>query len=186
MGWTLAVCMAAATLVAQDNSSTAQQAQPSASAASSAQQDANSDTSQKSKKDKNKNKKQKDDTVDTSVFDERAAADVIGTLRDGLEGHSDRLMLSAFDDNKMDGYLSFEDQIEAMFQKYDAFTVHTQIMSASAEGDKGIAVVRFQMEELPRGGSAVPSRKETEIRFELEKGKKGWKIVDLRPRGFFS
>jgi hypothetical protein len=52
-----------------------------------------------------KNKKhKKDDAADTAVFDERAAAEVLGTIRDGLEGHSQRLLLSAFDGDKMDGF----------------------------------------------------------------------------------
>jgi len=111
---------------------------------------------------------------------------VLQQLADGLEGHSERLMLSAFDDNKMDGYLNFEDQIEAFFQHYDSFRVHFRIDQATTEGDKGVVLVDIQMEEIPRSTNAQPVRKNDQMRFEMERGKKGWKIVDLRPRNFFS
>src|SRR5579864_8050814 len=70
---------------------------------------------QQDKKDK-KDKKKGNDPIDTeSVFNERVANDILGQLRDGLEGHSQRTLLGVFDGDKMDGYLNFEDQIEAYF-----------------------------------------------------------------------
>lgn len=141
------------------------------------------------KKDKKKKKKDKGSADDLSVptsFSDAVAQDVMQQLTDGLEGHSERLMLSAFDDNKMDGYLNFEDQIEAFFQKYDSFRVHFRIAQATTEGDKGVVLVDIQMEEIPRSANGQPVRKQDQMRFEMERGKKGWKIVDLRPRTFFS
>jgi hypothetical protein len=141
------------------------------------------------KKDKKKKKKDKgnvDDLTVPTTFSDAVASDVLQQLADGLEGHSQRLMLSAFDDNKMDGYLSFEDQIEAFFRQYDSFRLHYRIAQATTEGDKGIVLVDLEMEEIPRCTSAQPVRKRDQMRFEMERGKKGWKIVDLRPRGFFS
>jgi hypothetical protein len=144
--------------------------------------------SQKNKK-KDKKKKNKSSVDDLSVptaFSDAVASDVLQQLADGLEGHSERLMLSAFDDNKMDGYLNFEDQIEAFFRKYDSFRIHYRIAQATTEGDKGVVLVDLEMDEMPRSASVQPVRKRDQMRFEMERGKKGWKIVDLRPRSFFS
>ena len=145
----------------------------------------------KKKSDKEKDKKDKkdksgSDPIDTSaVFNERIANDVLGQIRDGLEGHSRRLMLSAFDSDKMDGYLSFEDQIDAFFERYEAFRVRFRISNVTVEGTKGVVLVDTEMEEIPRGG-AQPVRKRAQLRFELELGRKGWRVVDFRDRGFFS
>jgi hypothetical protein len=179
-------CGATATPQSASSSSTG-----SAPAATAQTQDQNPpDQSQKDKKkDKKKKKKDKGSADDVTVptsFSDAVAQDVMQQLTDGLEGHSERLMLSAFDDNKMDGYLSFEDQIEAFFQKYDSFRVHFRISQATTEGDKGVVLVDIQMEEIPRSANGQPIRKQDQMRFELERGKKGWKIVDLRPRTFFS
>jgi flagellum-specific peptidoglycan hydrolase FlgJ len=149
-------------------------------------QDQNDKDKKKDKKKKKKDKGSADDVTVPTTFSDAVAQDVLQQLTDGLEGHSERLMMSAFDDNKMDGYLNFEDQIVAFFQRYDSFRVHFRISQASTEGDKGVVLVDIEMEEIPRSGNAQPVRKHDQMRFEMERGKKGWKIVDLRPRNFFS
>lgn len=171
----------------------AQESQPSSS---SAQQAASGDSkSEKQEKQDKKDKKKKEkkdkkdkgqqDELNTEMFSQAIANNVLNDLRDGLEGHSQRLMLSAFDQDKMDGYLSFEDQIQAMFAKYDSFRVHYRISNSTIEGSKGVVLVDFEMEEIPRGGGN-PQRRNGQIRFEMERNRKGWKIVDFTPRGFFS
>src|SRR5271154_582443 len=126
-----------------------------------------------------KDKKKGNDPIDTeSVFNERVANNILGQLQDGLEGHSQRTLLSAFDGDKMDGYLNFEDQIEAYFQRYSQFRVHFRIASTSVEGGKGILLVDVDIESSPAQGNRRPVRKSGQLRFELEKGKKGWQIVD--------
>ncbi|MEO6120130.1 MAG: hypothetical protein ABIP12_05510 [Terriglobales bacterium] len=140
----------------------------------------------KEKEKKAKKGKKGSDPIDTSaVFNERIANDVLGQIRDGLIGHSRRLMLSAFDSDKMDGYLSFEDQIDAYFERYQEFNVRFRISNVTVEGTKGVVLVDTEMEQTPRG-SGVPQRKRAQLRFELELGRKGWRVVDFRDRGFFS
>jgi hypothetical protein len=167
----------------------AQQAPPpdqSAPPQESAPKDKQDKQQKKEKKKKDKNASKPQDLLDTtSVFSATIADNVLNDLRDGLEGHSQRLMLSAFDNDKMDGYLTFEDQIQAMFEKYDSFRVHYRIAQSTIEGSKGVVLVDFEMEEIPRAGG-VPLRRNGTLRFEMERGRKGWKIVDFNPRGFFS
>jgi len=140
----------------------------------------------KDKKKKDKKDKGSQDAVNAEVFSTAVANSVLNDLRDGLEGHTQRLMLSAFDADKMDGYLQFEDQIEAFFNKYTSFNVYFRIAQSATEGPKGIVLVDIQLEEIPRGNASPPIRKNGQMRFELERGKKGWKIVDFSPRNFFS
>jgi hypothetical protein len=148
------------------------------------QQDPSSD--KKKKKDKKKKSDKADqDTLDTTVFSERVANDVLGQIRDGLEGHTQRLMLGAFDRDKMDGFLQFEDQIEAYFNRYNGFRVHFTIVQTAVEGPRGIVLVNARIEQIPSAGGA-PVNKAGQLRFELERGRKGWKVVDFHNRGFFS
>jgi hypothetical protein len=127
----------------------------------------------------------KPQAADAEVFDERAAAQVLGTIRDGLEGHSSRRFLSAFDADKMDGFLTFQDQIEAYFTRYEATRVTLRILQTSEENNRGVILVDFQLENTPRDGGRI-STHQGQLRFELERGAKGWKIVDIDPRSFFS
>lgn len=171
--FSFSLCLAAAQQ-ASDSSSPPQE-QP--------KKDSDKDKDKKDKKKKDKAKSQ--DPYDSTVFSQAVANSVLNDLRDGLEGHSQRLVLSAFDDDKMEGYLSFEDQIEAMMQRYDSFRVHFRISQSTIEGPKGVVLVDFEMEEIPRAGGA-PIRRSGQVKFEMERGRKGWKIVDFNPRGFLS
>ena len=150
-----------------------------------AQQVYSVNSQQDEKKDKGRDKKNKKDAADDAVFSQAVANRVLTTLRDGLEGHSERLMLSVFDRDKMDGYLTLEDQIRAMFERYESFRVHYRIMQSTVEGSKGVVLAEFELEEIPRAGG-TPQRRQGQLKFEMERGRKGWKIVDFNPRGFFS
>jgi len=167
-------------------SSTPSGSSPGSSGSSAQSQEQAPDKDSKKKKKKDNKDKGSQDVLNTEVFSTAVANSVLSDIRDGLEGHSQRLMLSAFDGDKMDGYLEFEDQIQALFNKYDSFRVHFRIVQTATEGSKGIALVDIQMEEIPRAAGSPPGRKSGQMRFELERGRKGWKIVDFRPRGFFS
>ena len=137
-----------------------------------------------SKDKKSKNHKRSQDV--SEVFSTAVADNLLNDLRSGLDAHNRRLMLSAFDADKMDSYLEFENQIEAFFNRYEAFTVYFRIVQTSTDGPKGLALVDIQLEEIPRAATSPPIRKNGQVRFELERGKKGWKIVDFNPRNFFS
>ncbi len=130
-------------------------------------------------------KQKKENPADSAVFDERAAAAVLGAIRNGLEAHSQRRLLAAFDGDKMDGFLSFQDQIDAYFTRYESFRVTLRIVQTSEENNRGVILADFQIESEPRYGGPTYSR-QAQLRFELERGPKGWKIVDFNPRAFFS
>ena len=152
-------------------------------AANAKPQDSKPRDPKKDKKDKSKG----NDPVDTqSVFNDRIANDVLGQIRDGLEGHSQRTLLGAFDGDKMDGYLNFEDQIEAYFNRYGFIRVRFRIAQVSVEGNKGIVLVDADIECSPQNATGKSVRKSGQLRFELEKSKKGWRVVDFRDRNFFS
>ncbi len=121
-----------------------------------------------------------------NAFSDRVASAVLNDLRDGLEGHDQSLLLSAFDRNKMEGYGAFADQIQAFFERYDSFRVHYRIAQTMVEGARGIVLVDCEMEETPHDSNIPPRRKSAQMRFELERIAKGWKIVDFSPRDFFS
>jgi hypothetical protein len=134
---------------------------------------------------KTKNHKKENAAADLAVFDERAAAAVLGTIRGGLESHSQRRLLSAFDAEKMGGFRTFQDQIDAYFTRYESIRVVLRIVQTSEENGRGVILADFQLENEPPDGGAI-SRRQGQLRFELERGPKGWKIVDFDPREFFS
>jgi hypothetical protein len=119
-------------------------------------------------------------------FGDAEASELMNLIRDGLEGHNAAKMLSAFDDSKMEGYQGFRAQVAAMFDQFEAFRIHFHITEVRAEGVKGTFSVDLEIEETPRSSGALAVRKRESVRFGVEQGSKGWKIVDLQPRSFFS
>jgi ketosteroid isomerase-like protein len=124
-------------------------------------------------------------TSDANEVTDAVADAVLRQIRDGLESHSQGMFLSAFDRDKFDGYLAFEDQVQAFFEKYEGFRTHFRILQISTEGAKGVVLAEFDVEGTSSGGGPA-MRRSSQLRFELAKGSKGWKVVDIRPRGFFS
>ena len=159
------------------------------SSATSRQSGSSSPGSSSNTNGKNKKKKKKKsapaDDLQALTFDEDLANAVMSRLRDGLEGHSQRLMLSAFDADNMKEYPTFENQIEAFFNHYLRFRVYFRILQAAAENEKGTILAEVEMEALP-GADTPPVRKHDQLHIEVERNGKGWKIVELKPRDFFS
>lgn len=120
------------------------------------------------------------------TFSEQVSDQVLTDIADGLEAHNSRLLLSAFDARKMAGYRAFRDQIDALFEKYEGFRVHYNVTETAQEGGRGIVLANWEMEEISSDGVTPPLLRRGQIRFVLEPGAKGWKIVELQPRAMFS
>jgi hypothetical protein len=130
-------------------------------------------------------KAKRQDPVMNAVFSDAVANRLMADVRDGLESHLRRLMLSAFDADKMDGYLEFEDQIDSYFEKYDGFRVHYRVVQSTFAASRGVALVDFDLTQVSREGTSAPNRRNRQLRFEMERGRTGWKIVDMSPKEFF-
>lgn len=139
-----------------------------------------------SKKEKKKRNAGNEDVLNSTTFSDAVAQALLQKLADGLEGYNDGLMLSAFNQNKMEGFVTFQQQVVALFRRTDSFLVHYRIAQTSTEGSKAVALVEFEMEVHPRATDQQPFRKRDQLRFEIERGDQGWKIVNLRPLDFFS
>ena len=171
----IAIAFCTSTLSSQDQARQSQQG-------TSQTQDDKSQTKQNKKKKRNNG----DDLSTSASFSDAVAQSLLEKLVDGLEGNSDRAMLSVFDNEKMENYPTFQLQIIALFRYYDSFRVHYRLVQTTGEGNTGVALVDFEMDELPRSSNDQPVRKRDQLRFEMERGNRGWKIVDLQPRGFFN
>jgi hypothetical protein len=111
---------------------------------------------------------------------------VLQQLQKGMQNHDTRRLLAIFDAAQMDGYLQLQGQIEQLFDRYDAFQVHYRVVQTSMEGPQGIATIEMQMEADARRDGGSPLRRDAQLRFELLRGNKGWKIVAFQPRDFFT
>ncbi len=120
-----------------------------------------------------------------SGFSEEIVNRLLGQLKKGFEGRNEHRVLAAFDAERMDGYLEFQDQVGAFLQRYDPIRIYYRVAQTSTESGQGIALVEMQMEADPADGNGPPVRRDRQVRFEFVRGKE-WKIVAIEPREFFA
>ena len=116
------------------------------------------------------------------VFTEADAANLLKQVAEGLQGHSKKRMLSAFDLSQMDGGPLFAEQITAFFSDYDSIRVHFKLVQVK----DNVAVVDAEMDSTPRNAADPPQHKNIQLRFTAATVAGGWKFVDVQPRNYFT
>jgi len=118
----------------------------------------------------------------SSAFAEADAAKLLSQVAEGIQGHSPKKMLEAFDLARMDGGASFKEQITAFFNQYETIRVHFKLV----EVKDGTAVVDAELDETPRDAITPPEHKRLQLTLIADNGAGGWKFIEVQPRGFFS
>ncbi len=124
--------------------------------------------------------------LQAAALDAVTADCLMGPIQQGLVTHNSRQILAVFDKKQFEGYFTFQDQLDALFERYETIRAFYKIGAIQAEGDHATVLVDFDVEEVGRGGAYAPIRKHQQVRFEMMRGDKGWKVTDYTPRGFFS
>jgi hypothetical protein len=120
-----------------------------------------------------------------NTFSDRDAAALLVQLRDALQGHSDKKLLSIFDLPRMRDGALFKQQISAFFAQTESISVHLNLAEIAVEGEKATVAVDAEMDVTPRGGLA-PSRRNQRLNFVAVNTGGRWKFIDVQPRSFFS
>jgi hypothetical protein len=118
----------------------------------------------------------------SNTFTEAAAAKLLSRMAEGLQGHSSRKMLEAFDLARMDGGANFKEQITAFFNQYETIRVHFKLV----EVKDGTAVVDAELDGTPRDALTPPEHKRMQLTFTAGYGSGAWKFIDVQARAFFS
>lgn len=119
-------------------------------------------------------------------FSNDVVSRLLQQVTQGLITHNQGQVLSAFDPARMKNYAQFRDNLAALFAKYENFRAAYRLRQSWPQGDRGVIIAEFELEGSPLEESSPPFRRSAQLRFEFERGRKGWRIVDVEPRGFFS
>lgn len=115
------------------------------------------------------------------AFTEAQASKLLMQVAEGLQGHSKKRMLSAFDLSRMDAGPLFAEQITALFAQYDSIRVHFQLVQVK----DNVAVVDAEMDSTPSNDADPPQHKNVQLRFTAAAAAGVWKFIDVQPRNFF-
>jgi|GEM_PF-996716 hypothetical protein len=112
--------------------------------------------------------------------------DVFGPLQRGMEGHNLYQVLAIFDQQETPDYAQLRDQVRAFFDQYDAIRFRYQLLQVTSDKNHASAVAEIEMEATPADSSQVTLRRNTQMRFHLTLGRKGWRLAGFAPADFFA
>jgi transposase len=112
--------------------------------------------------------------------------DVLTDLQQGITTHDLERVLEIFDQQNMKDYAQFHDQMVAFFRRYDSVKFRYQLLQVTSDKEGGFAIADIDMDADPSDILPTPQRRSTQMRFQMQRGPKGWKVVALRPADFFN
>lgn len=119
-------------------------------------------------------------------FSDAVASRLLEQVTRGFNANNQRQVLGAFDAARMNQYAEFRDNLAALFARYESFRAAYRLRQAWPQGERGVVIVEFELEATPLEEGAPPFRRSGQLRFEFQRGRAGWRIVDVAPRRFFS
>ena len=111
--------------------------------------------------------------------------DVLSDFQQGFETHNLNKVLSVFDADAMPDFSQFRDRMVAYFRLHESFKLRYQLLQVNADKDIGTATADIEMDEDPLDTLPTPKRRSTQMRFQIKRSPKGWRIIGLRPMDFF-
>ena len=124
-----------------------------------------------------------DSSLDLS---DEVVRDVLSGFQRGFETHNLDKVLDVFAPQDMPDYAQFRDQMVAFFRLHQSVKLRYQLLQVTSDKDLGFATADIEMDEDPLDTLPTPQRRSTQMRFQLKREPKGWKIVGLRPSDFFT
>ncbi len=123
----------------------------------------------------------------TQAFDlsDEITRDVLTNFQRGMETHNLDKVLDVFDPDGMKDYAQFRGQMTAFFRLHDSIKFRYQLLQATADKDLGSAVADVDMEAESTDILPTTQRHSTQMRFQLKREAKGWKVIGLQPQNFF-
>lgn len=123
--------------------------------------------------------------VSATDLSDEVVKDVLSDFQRGFETHNLDKVLGVFDADAMPDFARFRDQLVAYFRLHESFKLRYQLLQVNADNDIGTATADLEVEEDPLDILPTPKRSSTQMRFQIKRTPKGWRIIGLRPMDFF-
>ncbi len=119
----------------------------------------------------------------SSVGDE-VIQQVLEPLRTGIQTHNLKLAVSAFDPKELSSYSDLEGNLRAFFRQFDEIRFRYQLLQVSADQDHASATAEMDIDALPYEATRMPVRRSTQMRLQLKREAKAWRIASFTPADF--
>jgi len=126
-------------------------------------------------------------TVGQSIdLSDEVVRDVLTGFQRGIETHDLDRVLDSFDPQNMKGYSQFRDQMATFFLRYGSIKFRYQLLQVSSDKDLGFAIADLDMDADPYDILPTQQRRSAQMRFQMKRGPKGWKVIAMQPADFFN
>ena len=125
------------------------------------------------------------DAPSSADLSDEVIEDVLSDFQRGFETHNLNKVLSVFDAAAMPGFAQFRDKMDAYFRLHESFNLRYQLLQVTADNGLGTAIADIEMDDDPLDTLPTPKRRSTQMRFQIKRTAKGWRIVGLGPMEFF-
>ena len=127
-----------------------------------------------------------DQPVPAIDLSDEVVRDVLTGLQRGIETHDLDRVLDSFDPQNMKGYSQFRAQMATFFLRYDSVKFRYQLLQVSSDKDLGFAIADLDMDADPYDILPTQQRRSAQMRFQMKRGPKGWKVIAMQPADFFN
>jgi hypothetical protein len=113
--------------------------------------------------------------------------DVLLPFQIAIETHNLDHLLATFDPAATPDFPQIRDQFRAFFRLTDTVKFRYQILQAAAgDHDTSYAIADIDMDALPADALPTEQRRSTQMRFQMTRTPKGWRLTALKPMDFFT
>jgi hypothetical protein len=119
-------------------------------------------------------------------LNDQVIRDVFEPLQSAIRGHNLQQLLAVFDQQQMSDYAEVRDQLRAFFNQYDAIRFRYQLLQVTSAKNRGSAVAEIELEATPADPSGATLRRDLQMRFRMNLGGKGWRLLGFSPENFFA
>src|SRR5271166_2897269 len=99
---------------------------------------------------------------------------------------SDEVVRDILNRQNMKDFAQFQDQMVAFFRRYDSIRFRYQLLQVTSDKEGGFAIADIDMDADPSDILPTPQRRSTQMRFQMKRSPKGWKVIALKPSDFFN
>ncbi len=131
------------------------------------------------------NQSQASDDAGTDL-DDQVIHDVFSPFEDGIQALNLDQILGIFDKDNMPDYAQVRDQVRAFLNRYESVSLRYRLLQVTSEKDSASAIVEIQMDAVPADSNLVSQRRDLQMRFQMKRGPKGWRVISFRPDDFFA
>ncbi len=112
--------------------------------------------------------------------------DVFAVFQRSMEACNLDHLLGTFDPDATAGFPEIRNQFAAFFRLHENIKFRYQLLQVTADKDVAFATADIEMDAYPADSLPTEQRHTTQMRFQMKRTSKGWRLTGLKPMDFFT